>query len=407
MNLTSFYQQLAASRERITDLYESVNTQSTLLLPDLLPEVFKELGVASEELQVASEEVYQQREELANLCATLKAERQCYQELFHLHSDSYFVTDPQGNIQQINLAAITLLNVSYDKLVQNKPFVIFVASEDRQRFYLKLTDLLKQSNTASEQAWVICLQPRNSEKVSVAITVGVVRDRQGHPTTLHWVLRQLGDLDHSQPQTFAKPLRTATPERPLHRFSKGDLIPLPGQSLWQVRQGLVKLTTLSEQGEEIIVGLAGPSMPFSSGLSGLQTYQARALSEVQLVNIPLEELNSSGRLAQELVPHLNQRLRQSEILLSILGQRHVADRLRLLLSLLKQEIGQSVPGGTRLSVRLIHEDLANLCCTTRVTITRLLNQMKQQGEITFDAKRHLVLKEDHFQVSFDLNSARN
>ncbi|WP_446344913.1 hypothetical protein [Coleofasciculus chthonoplastes] len=37
--------------------------------------------------------------------------------------------------------------------------------------------------------------------------------------------------------------------------------------------------------------------------------------------------------------------------------------------------------------------MANACCTTRVTITRLFSQLQQQGKITFDAQRHLVWRD--------------
>jgi CRP-like cAMP-binding protein len=57
---------------------------------------------------------------------------------------------------------------------------------------------------------------------------------------------------------------------------------------------------------------------------------------------------------------------------------------------LKQEFGQEVAQGTRLSVRLTHQDLADACCTTRVTITRELRNLQQQGKITFDSKHHIV-----------------
>jgi CRP-like cAMP-binding protein len=73
----------------------------------------------------------------------------------------------------------------------------------------------------------------------------------------------------------------------------------------------------------------------------------------------------------------------------------VKDRLSHLLLFLKQEFGQKIPRGTRLSVRLTHQDMADACCTTRVTITRLLGKLQQQGMISFDSKQHIVFNEDN------------
>lgn len=119
---------------------------------------------------------------------------------------------------------------------------------------------------------------------------------------------------------------------------------------------------------------------------------AIALSEiVELVCIPLSEIATSFRLTQALLPQITKRLRQTEILLAISGKREVKDRLYYLLLFLEQEFGQRVPQGTRLTIRLTHQDLADACCTTRVTITRLLSKFQQQDKIAFDSKHHIIL----------------
>jgi CRP-like cAMP-binding protein len=160
----------------------------------------------------------------------------------------------------------------------------------------------------------------------------------------------------------------------------------------------VKLSTISDSGEEVLVGLVGSDRPFGSGLTSLPTYQAIALSEnVQLVCIPLSEIATSPDLAQALLPKISERLQQTEALLAISGRRQVRERLYHLLLLLKQEIGQPVAQGTRLSVRLTHQDLADACCTTRVTITRLLSKLQQEGKIKFDSKHHILLIDESQQ----------
>jgi CRP-like cAMP-binding protein len=149
---------------------------------------------------------------------------------------------------------------------------------------------------------------------------------------------------------------------------------------------------MSETGDEVMVGLASSSMIFGSSMTALPTYQATALSDnVELVTIPLSEIAASPSLTQALLPQMTKRLRQTESLLAISGRRHVKDRLHHLLLFLKQEFGCPVEQGTRLSIRLTHQDLADACCTTRVTITRLLSQLQQQGAIAFDSKHLIIL----------------
>ncbi|NEP07277.1 MAG: Crp/Fnr family transcriptional regulator [Okeania sp. SIO2G4] len=191
-------------------------------------------------------------------------------------------------------------------------------------------------------------------------------------------------------------------ERHLHFFNKGETIPLMSQGVWQICQGLVRLSTLYPVGEEGLLGWVGPSMCFGSCFSHLQTYRANALSDVCLMWYTMIEIEASPKLAQELLPQLGRRFRQTEALLAIVGQRRVEDRLHQLLLLLKQEFGQPVTDGTRLSIRLTHQDIAGAICTTRVTVTRILGKLQQQGWLSKDKDRHLILKNEAFAYSSDL-----
>ncbi|MEM1168727.1 MAG: Crp/Fnr family transcriptional regulator [Cyanobacteria bacterium P01_H01_bin.35] len=191
-------------------------------------------------------------------------------------------------------------------------------------------------------------------------------------------------------------------ERHLHFYHKGETIPLMSQSIWQICQGLVRLSTLYPVGEEGLLGWAGPSMCFGSCFSYLHTYRATALSDVCLMCYTMIEIEASPKLTQELLPQLGRRFRQTEALLAIAGQRRVEDRLHQLLFLLKQEFGQCVGDGTRLNIRLTHQDIAAAIGTTRVTVTRLLGKLKQQGWLSIDKDRHLILRNETFAKSSDL-----
>ena len=190
--------------------------------------------------------------------------------------------------------------------------------------------------------------------------------------------------------------------RNLHFYAKGETIPLISQGLWQVCQGLVQLSTLYPSGEEGLLGWAGPSMCFGLWLTSLQTYRATATSDVYLMWYSMVEIEASPQLAHELLPQMVRRLRQMESILAIAGQRRVEDRLYQLLLLLQQDFGQPVVEGTRLGIRLTHQDIANAICTTRVTITRMLGKLQQQGLISRDKDRHLILNKGVFASTSDL-----
>jgi CRP-like cAMP-binding protein len=193
-------------------------------------------------------------------------------------------------------------------------------------------------------------------------------------------------------------------ERRLHFFGKGQIIPLLPQGIWQVHQGLIQLTMLSASGDEVLLGWAGEGHFFGLWLTILQAYNATAVSNVHLKWFSVKEIEGSPRISQIIALQLKQRIQQSEALLAIAGQRHVEERLKQLLLLLKQEMGQPVPGGTRLNIRLTHQHIASAISTTRVTITRLLSKLQQQGWIILDRDRHIVIPSTIQEIPLVRNS---
>ncbi len=191
-----------------------------------------------------------------------------------------------------------------------------------------------------------------------------------------------------------EPLQLPSPHegnerRRLHFYDRGEEIPMASQGVWQVYRGITQLSQITNQGEEILLGWAQPSTFFGLWLTHMESYQAKALSEVYLRWYPLTEIEASPELAQQVLGKVVQRIRQTEALLAIAGIKRVEDRLQKLLNLLKQEMGEPTDQGTRLRVRLTHQNLASAIGTTRVTITRLLGEFQRQELIKIDSDRHI------------------
>ncbi|MEH2155133.1 PAS domain S-box protein [Nostoc sp.] len=387
MNIEKFIQRAEVLHKGLADLYQTANVLPWIP-PDLLPQAFKELYNTSKIVQLAAEELYQQNEELVQTRNWLEAERQHYQDLFEFAPDGYLVTNTEGIIQEANLTAAKLLNVSKHFLV-GKPMINFVLVQERQQVHNELMQLY-QSDRVKEL--FVRLQQRYGEFFDAALTVAVVRNHQGKAISLRWMLRNITDR-HDGESAIVKNDGDFFNDRPIYKHSKGETIPLNPLVICYVCQGLVKLSTYCETGEELLMGLATPGMVFGSSLTSLNIYQATALSDVKLVSIYAAEIAASPNLSHTLLPKINQRLQQTESFLVICGRRHVQERLHDLLQLLKREVGETVPEGTRLSVRFTHEDIASACCTTRVTITRLMGKLQEQGLISFDLKKHIILKD--------------
>jgi PAS domain S-box-containing protein len=387
MNIDMFSQQVTEIHGRLAELYVGARADVELKSDLLLPIAFKELGTVSEELQVAAQELIQKNEELASTRNQVEVERQRYQELFDFMPLPYLVTDEQGKILEANRAAAKLLNIE-QRFLENKLLINFISPQGRKTFRSKLAKL---HPLIQLQEWTINLQPRYGQDLDVAATIAVDPNWEENSMTWRWILRDITEQKRAM-EALKIPEYDPCEDRLLYSFSKGEFIPLDPQSIWLVSQGIVKLSTINESGEEVLLGLAGKSIPFGSSMTSLPTYQGIALTEkVQLVSISLSEMAASLRLSQILLPQINKRLRQTETFLAISGRRHVHERLENLLLFLKQEFGESIPQGTRLTIRLTHQDIADACCTTRVTITRLLGKLQKQGKIAFDSKFQIIL----------------
>ncbi|MGI2905942.1 PAS domain-containing protein [Tolypothrix sp. VBCCA 56010] len=392
MNATVFTQQLKAMSDRLTNLYQQINTSSS---PPVLSSM-TELSIASERLQIAAQMVYQQNQKLSLANQTLKVESQRYKELLEFIPDACLLTDTSGKIQEANLAAAKLLNLPQSVLI-NRSLKAFI-SYDRQEFQTQL----RHQQEPSKQEWQLSLQPYKKEAIHVNVFVS--HQSANEPQTLRWLLRlsdSLSERLRQRRRVEAKQPDTLVDQSyPLQLYLKGETIPLNSEVIWQVHSGLVKLTTfcdslserLCQRAQEVLVGLAGAKAAFGSSLTSLPLYEATALVDTQVSCISLTELVNSNQLKQQLLPQISQRLKQTESLLAVHGQTRVADRLHSLLQLLKHEVGEPVADGIRLSVRLTHEDLASACCTTRVTVTRTLNQLEKQNKLSVDSQHHIILK---------------
>lgn len=379
-------------QQRLSQLY-----QQAIANPkppaSLLPNVITEVGIAAEKLQLAVEQLNREQDALTACQSELEIEQEKYQALFEFLPNPCIVTNPQGIIQQANAVAGKFLNCSENFLV-GKSLGEFIASADREIFDAKLAELQRKERIGD---WMPRLHPYNRDWIELNVRAIALGDRQGQPSHFHWLFHPVSP-DFLGLKLLEKQSSDICQNRPKHCYLKGDLIPLNPETIWIVDRGLVKLSTISDPESEVLMGLVGSSMAFGASTTSLPIYEAIALSErVELISISLPELAASPHLRQALLPRINQRLRQTEAFLAISGKRKVNERLYNLLKLLKREIGEPVKEGTRLKVRLTHKELADACCTTRVTITRMLQKFKKSGRICYDDNQHIIWVEKRNQ----------
>jgi CRP-like cAMP-binding protein len=177
----------------------------------------------------------------------------------------------------------------------------------------------------------------------------------------------------------------------LQTFRKGSTIPLHDNQIWRIKEGLVYLETLYPDGEQSILGFLTQDMLFGLAMTQVDPFMAHALTDVLLQRLSVEEIQQSPELLKIFYQQSLKRLRQNEAFLAMLGYRRIEDRIRQLLLLLAGQIGQTTEQGIRIQARLTHHLIANATGTTRVTVTRIIGELKREGWLKLDQKRCIVL----------------
>jgi CRP-like cAMP-binding protein len=182
-----------------------------------------------------------------------------------------------------------------------------------------------------------------------------------------------------QPSTQNQSLR--------HYFTRRSSLPEDKNLLWQINSGFVKTFTYLEDGTIVALGLWGPGDIVGIGLSRIKPYQIECLTKVEATIVPFEQ---GTQLTETLFHHLQ----QAEELTIIRSHRKVENMLIQLLAWLSKKFGSEVEKGRLIDMRLTHEDLAELIGSTRVTITRILGQLEQEGLIDRLSLHRIILKEE-------------
>ncbi len=169
---------------------------------------------------------------------------------------------------------------------------------------------------------------------------------------------------------------------PVRYFKRREFLPDSEQRLWQIESGAVRTYTLTEDGTIITLGFWEAGDCVGQPLGCIAPYGVECLTSVRVRSIPSDECANSSQL---LLSHLH----QTQALLQIRSGQ-IYQRLRQLLDLLASKFGAESDRGHLIRLRLTHQDIADATGTTRVTITRLMHQLEDEGHLRW-IERHILL----------------
>ena len=167
-------------------------------------------------------------------------------------------------------------------------------------------------------------------------------------------------------------------------FARRSLLPLKPDEIWQIRTGIVRTFTWSEDGTLIPLGLWGPDDIVGKVLSKAEPYTIECLTLVEATVMPA---NNSNEFIKALIQHTQ----QLEEFLELRQCKPIDASLLKLLTWLSKRFGRAVEQGQLIDLRLTHQEISEIIGSNRVTVTRILKNFEKQGIISRHQHRYIVV----------------
>jgi len=174
---------------------------------------------------------------------------------------------------------------------------------------------------------------------------------------------------------------------------------LPGDYMYVIREGRVKVTKASDDGREKIMNFLEKGSFFgdmalltgevrSASVKTLEPARLLALSRRDFMDI----LRQSPDLALAVIEELTNRLRETNEQASSLSFQGVKERTRGLFERISQR--DPARGNRRMTPALTHQQIADMIGTSRETVTRAVKQLKEEGWLDQAGKRYVIPEDD-------------
>jgi CRP-like cAMP-binding protein len=175
-------------------------------------------------------------------------------------------------------------------------------------------------------------------------------------------------------------------------YPKGSVILFqddPGDSLFVLRAGRVKVVLIGEDGREVILGVLEPGAHFGElALIDDQPRSAHviAMDDSQLLILRREDfrrrVEANPTVAWALLTELSRRLRRADVKIGGLVLLDVPGRIARLLLDLADEAGSDA-----IEKPLTHQTIAQMIGASRETVSRAMKEFQDAGLITVERRR--------------------
>ncbi len=177
-------------------------------------------------------------------------------------------------------------------------------------------------------------------------------------------------------------------------FLPGD----PGNSVYFVNGGRVKVSRVTRDGKELTLGYRGPGEIFgeisiSDGCP--REEMAEAMENALITEMPLDAfrklMEQYASIGRQLAEVLCIRMRELEAKVEDLVFKDVNAKLAELLLQLGEDYGVDENRGKMVAVKITHQEMANLIGSTRETVSLTLSQFKRDKLIATEGRKIILV----------------
>ncbi len=188
-----------------------------------------------------------------------------------------------------------------------------------------------------------------------------------------------------------------------HQFvvREGD----PGDTFFLLVRGSVSVCRIAPDGRETILSILKEGDFFgemSMFDSSLRSASIKTLTEVEVGAIRQVDfitlLDRNPRIGRSLVIALSERLRAANALIAATTSQDIRARLASLLLNLSDQFGERVDNGTRITLRLTNQEMANMIGTTRETVNRTLNRFWDDRLVDMRTAHVVIVEPDRLRA---------
>lgn len=173
----------------------------------------------------------------------------------------------------------------------------------------------------------------------------------------------------------------------------------PGQVLYVIREGKVKICINSPDGHEVVLAVFGPGdyfgelalldgQPRSASAVAIDTVEVYALQRSDFINIVLHH----PRISVQVMNVLSQRLRQTDAMIEDLLFLDVHGRVAKKLLDLADLHGVRTLDGIRIDMKLTQSDLAALVGASRESVNKVLGYFVDKRFISTEKRKITILR---------------